>query len=517
MIAQPQEATTSLAGRILKGSLSLALAGFVSRTASFVASLLLVRLLGQERLGTFALLTSWVQMASTFSTFSLGTAAAKFVAQTYKDDPERAGGIIRVLCLLGMILAALVAVAFSLFEPYLASRYLKAGHFTGDTLLASAWIILLTISNIGTGVLYGFQEFRCFARINAVIGLASLPLTLILVTAWRLPGAVWASVVLAALQSTLILRFCYLAARDRHIALAFRLPWRRDDVRQVLQFALAAFVGEAVVNPVPALAMTYLASRPGGISQVGLVSACNRLIALLGFLPATLASTLIPALAQVRESRSEAGFAQAIALAARMLWLLILPLAVFFWIAGRRILFLLYGSGYQTAWLILFLLVAVALLTAINEASDRSLVAAGRVWLSTANNAGFALLFLVGTAVLVPHYRGLGYALAYLVSYATYVAIQASWMKRLFHLELRQFGSLALATGLLALVCLGFAARVDGASALGLGVTFSFLVVCLEWKLLFVVGEREEVLRVVRRRLKALRLIGPLFGAKGLA
>lgn len=89
------------------------------------------------------------------------------------------------------------------------------------------------------------------------------------------------------------------------------------------------------------------------------------------------------------------------------------------------------------------------LLIAINETGDRILAAAGRMWLSTANNLIWLVLFLGFALILIPQAQATGYVLAYLLSFTIYICVQLGWLRQLFQLPLRPLVPLVLGTTLL--------------------------------------------------------------------
>jgi O-antigen/teichoic acid export membrane protein len=258
---------------------------------------------------------------------------------------------------------------------------------------------------------------------------------------WRgLHGALEARLSLVLIESALLL--CALVSISKKLQIHFRVLGFARDCKELLGFGVPSFVGQLGVTPVQSAFMSLLAAQPDGLNQLGLLTTANRLCSLANFLPGSMASTLIPVLASEWGKGKVETFREGTLIAIRMLWIMSLPIILLFLMLSPNLLVWLYGEGYREAWPIAFGLLLAVFLASINETADRSLAASGRIWLSTGNMFVWALLFIGVAGWLVPRYYALGYAAAYFVSFAGYVALQFWWVRRLFLTDLRSLHSL---------------------------------------------------------------------------
>lgn len=100
--------------------------------------------------------------------------------------------------------------------------------------------------------------------------------------------------------------------------------------RQLFNFSLPTLLGQLVVNPVQTFMLSFLATQPNGLAQVGLITTGQRLSSLTAFLPGAMATTVMPILSTEWGRGDRASFQQGVLSALRMLWLSSLPGVVFF-------------------------------------------------------------------------------------------------------------------------------------------------------------------------------------------
>lgn len=433
----------SASDKIIRGTAFVTIANILSRIGTFLGSLIVIRLLGLEQVGMLGLLESWLSLASMFALFGLGVATTRYVATSLVEDNRLIGAYSGAAILLGLIFSVVTGVV-AYFVIRLAPG--PVNFDTSDLIGATRWFIMthvllifsllvtMTMREIGSAILQGLQLFQLFVYVNLTIGLLSLPVSYLLVRAYGLVGALQARLVLTSVELCLIL-VLVLHSMQR-METRFTLNMWQTTGRRLIAFGLPTFIGQLIANPVRTFMITLLAAQPAGAVQVGLLTTAGRIVGLANFIPASMASVIMPILATEWQRQRER-FGQTIQTTLRMLWLASLPFTLLFLGATPTILSELYGSEYVAASMVTFLLLVVVLLASINETSDRTLAAANRQWLSTGNNLVWTVLFWLLGLVLVPRYLGLGYAIALLVSFGLYVALQLGWLWRLYQIPLR--------------------------------------------------------------------------------
>ena len=81
----------------------------ISRGLMLAATVLVARMLGKTVYGELGMIQSTVGMFGVFAGFGLGLTATKHVAEFRQSDPDRAGRIINLSCLVAVFTGGLMA------------------------------------------------------------------------------------------------------------------------------------------------------------------------------------------------------------------------------------------------------------------------------------------------------------------------------------------------------------------------------------------------------------------------
>lgn len=492
----------SISRQIWRGTALVSGASLLSRVGTFLANLAIIRLLGRDLIGQLGLIESWLGFATLFSLAGIGVGITKFVAEHWEADTQRVGGIAGTSLLIGCATSLLVGIVV---WAGLALGILVRGN-VGHILqtysgLFLCLILVLSLRQIVTSVIYGLQTFQVLIGANVVVGMLSFPLSYFLVKQHRLQGALEARLLLSCVE-TLWLTWA-MARTLRRGGTRLHLKQYRRDGSQLLTFGLPTFIGQLASNPVQPFVLSLLAAQPAGLAQVGFITIAQRLVSLVNFFPGSLASTLTPILSSEWGSGDQARFRQGALLSLRLCWLCALPIVVFFMAGVPGVLGHLYGRDFVGAWPVTFVLLLVSLLTSLNETADRSFIAAGRVWLSTSNNFAWLALFLPLAWWLIPSHGAMGYAVAFLETFELYVGLQMWWLYRLFGVNVRSLSPMLWVS----VVIVGAAWVLASKNQMGGAVALSLLTVGVEARYFLSSGEKEAL----ARRFGTLRIIQRLF------
>lgn len=438
----------SVKSQILRGTSFVSGASLIARIGTFLANLAIIRLLGRDLIGQLGLIESWLGFATLFSLVGVGVGITKFVAQYWQDDTQRVGGIAATSLLIGSISSFLVGgVAWAALSLNLLGHSSVAQLLQNYSGLFFCLILMASLKQVVTSIIYGLQTFQVLVGANVVVGMLSFPLSYFLVKQRHLEGALIARLLLSLVEMAWL---SWAMSRTlRHNGTQLHLKqWRRDG-RQLLVFGLPTFVGQLASNPVQPFVLTLLATQPGGVAQVGLITIAQRLVSLVSFFPSSMASILTPVLSSEWGSGDQSRFRESALTTLRMCWLCALPICVFFMAASPIILNRLYGKQFVGAWPVTFVLLLISLVGSLNETADRSFIAAGRVWLSTSNNFVWLAFFVPLVWYLIPSHGAMGYAVAFLFTFELYVILQILWLFQLFRVNISAlFPMLAVSVGI---------------------------------------------------------------------
>jgi O-antigen/teichoic acid export membrane protein len=497
----------SVSGKIWRGTAFMSGANVLARVGTFLGNLAIIRLLGLDLLGELGLIENWLNVAMMFAVFGVDAAVTKYVSHHLESEPEQVGEVAATALALGAISSILVGgiLFVVLMVPQLPGWALRQEAGAGPTVevltqyavMFPVLIALFTAKQLIVSVFYGLQTFQVFVWANLVIGAISFPVSYLLVRWQGLLGALEVRAVLAAVE-VLLLVFPLRRAL-RRLGAKLSLESFRLNSRRLLAFGLPTFVGQLVANPVQPLMLSVLAAQPGGIAQVGLITTAQRLSSLASFVPGSMAATVMPVLSTEVGRGDMRRFRDGILVALRMLWLSTLPVVLLLMAACPTLLGVLYGPEYVAAWAVTLVFLMIAMLVGVNQSADRALAAANRMWLSTANNLSWALMFIPLALVLVPRGLALGYALAFFTSFALYVVIQLGWLRRLFRVQLvpllplLAFSVLGIAAAWVIAIRLISPVQIVAAGALVL------LTLFLQWRLFLSDAERQALQRQVQQ------------------
>src|ERR1039457_6986674 len=400
-------AADSLRGRFARGAVWSLLGAVISQGSNLAASVIAARLLGREQFGEYGMILSTVGMLGVFAGLGLGVTATKHVAELRSRDPQRAGRIIALGCAVAIVSGAVLALALLLCAPVLAAKTLNTPALEGELRIASLLLFFNALNGAQNGALAGFEAFRAIARINSVRGLIIFPVTAACVLLWRLPGAVWALAIMAAV--TFLLSQVSLRRECTARGIRPRFSSALAEIRTLWTFSLPVVMTGALAGPAMWAANTMLVNRPHGYAEMALLSAATQWRSAILFGPLVLAQFALPLLSNFHGEKDLPRYQKTLR------WHLILTAALATAVAtpvalAATYIMGLYGPNFQEGWLVLVLSAATAVVACLNGVVGTAILSAGSVWANCAFNAMWAVVFLAGCYWLIPSHRAIGLA-----------------------------------------------------------------------------------------------------------
>ena len=416
--------------RLVRGSFWSIFGAVISRGLMLVASILVARILGKEVFGEYGIIRSTVNMFLIFAGFGLGLTATKYVAEFRDSDPVRAGRIIAISSLLAMVTGLLVAVGLLIFAPLLAEKTLNAPHLAGVLRIGGIILFINALNGAQTGALAGFEAFKTIAWVNLGVGLASFPLLVGGAYFGGLEGAVWA----LGLNMGINWLLNHIALRKE--AKRFKVPFTfKGCIREcpiLWQFSLPATLSGIMVGPANWVCHALLANQPDGYGHMGIFNATEQWYVMLLFLPSLFGRVLLPVLSEQLGNKNTKQSRRTLILVMKMNLFITAPLVVFASIASPYIMSL-YGEGFGDGWPTLIVVLSTAGILTIQMPVGQIIAASGRMWIGFVMNAGWAMVFIISTLLLIDH-GSLGLASARMISYI----IHAIWTLGFAFLLLRK-------------------------------------------------------------------------------
>jgi len=285
----------SLRARFAVGAFWSILGTVVSQGMGLAATAVAARLLGKAAFGELGMIQSTVGMLGVFAGLGLGLTATRYVAEFRSKEPVRAGRIIGLSYIVALVSGGTVATLLALAAPYLATHTINAPHLTVELRLGSGLLLFNTLNGVQTGALAGLEAFKTIAKANLLTGLLNLPLVVVGVYFWNLPGAVGGMVASAAVGC--LINWVALRAVTHSARVPVSCSSIRSELAVLWSFSVPAFLSGAMVGPVTWLANALLVQHPNGYAEMGVFTAANRFQPLFTLAGSTVGAALLPILA----------------------------------------------------------------------------------------------------------------------------------------------------------------------------------------------------------------------------
>jgi O-antigen/teichoic acid export membrane protein len=187
------------------------------------------------------------------------------------------------------------------------------------------------------------------------------------------------------------------------------------------RFSLPALVSGALVGPVYWICNAMLVNRTDGYAQMGLFNAANQWFGALLFLPGALGQAALPVLSERLVDNDTAQSRRVLRFYIKLNGAVVLPLVILGCLASPWIM-ASYGHGFREGWPVLVAVLVTAGLLAVQTPVGQIIAAAGRMWLGSGMNLGWAACF-VTLSWLTLDSGALGLASARLAAYV----LHATW------------------------------------------------------------------------------------------
>jgi O-antigen/teichoic acid export membrane protein len=408
----------SLRARFARGAFWAVTGTMISQGLLLAASVIVARFLGRQGFGQLGIVRATVGMFGTLVGLRLGLTATKHVAEFRGTDPHRAGRIIALSLIAAAVAAAIGAALLLAASPYLAAHTIRAPHLAPVLMISAGLLFCNTLAGVQQGVLAGLEAFKTIAKVSGLSGALGFPLMTAGVYLWGLPGVIVGMIASAAAGCVIN----HAAVRRETRRAGIRLSCRsvRSEMPILWTFSLPAFLGAALVGPVMWLAGTMLVRRPDGYAEMGLFEAANRWGRMLLVMPGLLGTVAVPILSERLGADDGVQTRRALRVGILTNAACVIPVAIVLAALSPWVMSF-YGAEFAAGWPILLLVLAAAVLTALQASAGQIITATGRMWTGAAMNLGWALVLLGACRLLLNKGWGaFGLAVAYLLSYGVH-------------------------------------------------------------------------------------------------
>ncbi|MDR2116863.1 MAG: oligosaccharide flippase family protein [Planctomycetaceae bacterium] len=283
--------------RIVSGTFWSVVGNGFGKVFTFIAMVLVARILGKEAFGEFGLVHSTAAMFVTFSSFGMGMTATKYIAEFLHSDKERAGRIIGLTYVFTFFTSFVVAIVFYLISPWICETCLKNPQLTNVMRLASGLLFMLTFMGTQTAVMTGFQDFRGLAIVAIIVGILSLPIYTVSTYWFGILGAVAAVIFCTGLNILINSMFIYRNTTKHQIRYLFSNTYKEISIlwNSNLPLVISGILYVGMVW----LVQMMLRIQPNGAAELGEFYAAQNIQIAFFFLPTLLSTVFFPNLCEV--------------------------------------------------------------------------------------------------------------------------------------------------------------------------------------------------------------------------
>ncbi|HEX2249687.1 MAG TPA: oligosaccharide flippase family protein [Gemmatimonadales bacterium] len=389
-----------------------------------IGSVLLARILGKEGFGQYGILQSTIGMFSVFAGLSMGYVATKHVAESIVTNKEETGRVIGLSLLVAGAAGLLVTLALAGGAQPFARRFLGSEDLAGALRIASPILLFGAVTGVQRGVLAGLEEFRAQNILVTAMAVITVGLTTVGAVLADLSGAMWGSMVGAALSLVTLSVVYHRALVRAGIPVHFRASWRERRVLWTLAFP--ALLNGVMVAPVVWVTNAILVNTPGGYGEMGLFNAANQWRTILMYVPSIVLTPLLPIMTQLHATREYEQLRRVLIRTLTLSVGVVGALALSFGLFARPIM-QLYGRGFEAGTGVFYLIMIVSVLLSAGVVVGGLLSSTGAMWIGFLFNSVWAAC-MIGTAlVAIPRAGALGLAFAYVLSYSIHTAIQFAY------------------------------------------------------------------------------------------
>lgn len=414
------------------GAVTSLASSVVTRVAAVANSVIVIRALGVNDVGVFAIIGLVIAVAGVASTAGIPPALVKFLAELGGGAQSESGQLVGAGLVLITVSAVLTTVALGTFA------LVSANVIYGDPRVSLLIIVGLLGSIIGAisgpffAVLQGFERIKEMNAREIAISVASVPTTLLLVQQFAVYGAVLvgaASGVIAIVVKAPVLHNVW---REKRIRLG--LPRNKLLYRRILGFAIPAFVSTLMITPILWLVESLLATRWsfGALGEYSVVYALAGYVVLIS---GAVGVPMVPVVSRL-EKEGSPEVAKFLVKTFRITAFLTLPPAIV--LIGYPVPFLrmLYGPEYVSSAFLMTMLGPALILASLSGVVGFAIAGVGRMWDGFLLNLVWAGSIVLLSMWLVPGYGALGLAASFLGAYLLHFVGAISYARSVWSIKL---------------------------------------------------------------------------------
>jgi len=402
-----------IVGRLFKDSFWSFWGSLVNQFLGLIVGVIASRILGRIQYGEYGIILNTVNLLAVLVGLGFNVTAIRYTSQNRVINSYEVGKIILSLLLINLGMAILGAGIYILSAPWLAHRILNAPGLT----LYIQWSGLLLIARVLLGVISGFmigmEWFRWTAFTNIVILIVGMPITVLLISEYKIIGAINSQLFLCLFSIFLYGYRIFLYFKRENIPWAF-LRW--PEIYKLVIFSLPAYVSLILVYPFSWLTNTFLVQQKDGYAQMGVVNAIMQIKNIVLFIPGVISQAVIPTLSDLYVNHSRDQILKVITFSCGLIILALLPIGAVM-LLFPNITLGIFGHEFQGYSKELSLFIGSYIIMGVIAPISQVILVTGKMWIGVFVNLIWGILLVSISWYLIWSGNGAeGLAIANLIS-----------------------------------------------------------------------------------------------------
>lgn len=413
--------------KIIKGTIILTAAGFVSRIIGFFFRIFLTKVIGAEGLGIFQLIFPVQVICYAFCTVGFELSISKFVSAYKKNNPSKCQAYLSGGLYLSGIISVIVAIVVFFDAEYIAARLLMEKRCTELIKIMSFSILPASVHSCICGYYLGYKASKIPATAQIIEQITRVVLTYILILLLKnnevqiTPGIVVIGTVLGELGSS---SFCIYNYKKRKGKLFDKSGLNGRIYKDIIKMSAPLTLNKLMLSIlqsiqsvlIPTSLIAYGLSSKEALSIYGIILG---LVLPLVVFPSAIVNSmsllLLPSVSEAKSSGNENLIRISVKKTTYFCLIFGIICTTIFVNFGEIISNLMFGADYS------FFIKAISLVCPfmfINSAMSSVLNGIGKTGLTFMHNVIMALMQIFAIVILVPKVGIAGYILGLIISSA---------------------------------------------------------------------------------------------------
>lgn len=408
---------TSVRPSLVRSSVLMTVSLAISGALIFATSIIIARSVGVHEFGFYAITVSLQNIAILFSSFGLGVAITKFVAEYIVRGFKLALKFARAGLQLVFLFASVTAVVYFALADLIGNGLYHEPE-VADLIPFSVLVAFSCALHVFTsGLAQGNQRLRLVSVIQVTSPVISLSVIVALLPVLGVKAAFIGLFVAYVTVSTMAV----LRLSRTGFPLFGRVETEADVPyhRMLLSFAVPSVMAGLMITPVFWVGNTVLTLEAGFLAM-GYFGVAMVFFQGLNMMSAAASIPLVPRVSEMSvHSRDRIGplVSKSIRAASFVLFPLFFAGALF----SREVIGLLYGPDYYGSSDAAYLMVAASFYYVLATPVSSSIAGLGRMWVGLGLNTIWAGVFIALALLLSPTYGPAGLGVSFAVSYGIHV------------------------------------------------------------------------------------------------